>query len=84
MRSVKIESLIISVKLRTASLLITCGKMADNNTNMVAIANSMLNAADEDDREAALRAAEILRQELEKQAFLEQQAQQVTNNNNPT
>ncbi|CAF3673871.1 unnamed protein product [Rotaria sp. Silwood1] len=68
----------------TASLLITCGKMADNNTNMVAIANSMLNAADEDDREAALRAAEILRQELEKQAFLEQQAQQVTNNNNPT
>ncbi|CAF4571744.1 unnamed protein product, partial [Rotaria sp. Silwood2] len=57
-------------------------KMANNNTNMEEIANNMLTAADEGDRETALRAAEILRQELERQTLLEQEAQQATNNNN--
>ncbi|CAF4694449.1 unnamed protein product, partial [Rotaria sp. Silwood2] len=57
-------------------------KMANNNTSMEEIANNMLTAADEGDRETALRAAEILRQELERQALLEQEAQQATNNNN--
>ncbi|CAF4789831.1 unnamed protein product, partial [Rotaria sp. Silwood2] len=57
-------------------------KTANNNTNMEEIANNMLTAADEGDRETALRAVEILRQELERQTLLEQEAQQATNNNN--